>query len=172
MKTSSRPSPSKSSTRHPPAIDSPLYVQPDAGRHVHHPSRGSSLRSRRTGPAAEGIRAERRRILAQRHIRDVQQPLDPQVFGPLSQVAREVLDRLARAGGAGDGRPRRPGGRYNSTRCNKPRSSRSHPASARRRRAARPGSPGEARVGPVAACAAAKCSLPHPTSRRTSSVHQ
>ena len=73
-------------------------VEPDAGRHVDHPPR---VVPRRGKPAQrqEELRRNAVGVLSQRHVRDVQEPLDAQVLRLLSQVAREVLDRLARAGG-------------------------------------------------------------------------
>ena len=83
-------------------------VEDAAAGQVRAPRSQADSRSDVLEPAHVELRAERverdqirRRdlfgVLAQRHVRDVQQPADPQVAGVPVEVGGELLDRLARA---------------------------------------------------------------------------
>ena len=73
-------------------------IEPNAGRDVPHPTR-VILRALESAQRQQGLRRDTFRILADRHVGDVQEPLDSQVLGPRLEISGEVPDGLARAGG-------------------------------------------------------------------------
>jgi len=150
VKTSSRPSPSKSSTRQPPAISGPRASRPTRGGDVSRnrpASRFERNGSRRDQVAPGDPRRGTRPGVIEATF---QEPADPHVVGPAVEVGGESPDGPPASPRSGRARARaREGGRCSSPRSGRRRSFSTHrPASARRSRAGRPRWPGSRRCRP------------------------